>query len=209
MQTVDATIQTIQEKPTDSKITVQQKSITCSQNNQSTPKDSASSPRNIRKSNVTPVQAKGPSSLSQRRHKSPSKVLSDRLPKGSDDKIKQFNRFSTSIFCGIYLILTLAMSNNILQWNCHSITANFKELTLLVNKHKPVAVCLEETFLKDSGKFQLKYHSCYLKNFTDNVKVSGGVAVIVNNSVPHHFVKLGTTLQAVAVNISLNKTITV
>ena len=93
-QTVD-TVQTTQEKPSGSKTTVQQKSITSSQNNQSTPKDSASSPRNTRKSNVTPVQAKAPSSLSQRRHKSPSKVLSDRLPKGSDDEIKQFNRFSS------------------------------------------------------------------------------------------------------------------
>ena len=100
------------------------------------------------------------------------------------------------------------MSNNILQWNCLNIKANFEELTLLVNQQKPVAVCLQETFLQDSDKFQLKYHFCYLKNFTDNDKASEGVAVIVNNSVPHHFVKLETTLQAVAVTISLNKTIT-
>ena len=32
--------------------------------------------------------------------------------------------------------------------------------------------------------------------------------MIVNNSVSHHFVKLDSTLQVVAVNISLNKTIT-
>ena len=45
-----------------------------------------------------------------------------------------------SSFCGIYLILNLAMSNNILQRNCRSIKANFEELTLLINKQKPVAV---------------------------------------------------------------------
>ena len=111
-------------------------------------------------------------------------------------------------FCSIYLFLNLAMSNNILQWNCRSVKANFEELTLLINKQKPVAVCLQETFLKDSDRFQIKYHSCYLKNCTDNDKASGGVPLIVNNSVPHHFIKLETTLQAVAVNISLNKTIT-
>ena len=98
-------------------------------------------------------------------------------------------------FCGIYLFLNLAMSNNILQWNCRSVKANFEELTLLINKQKPV--CLQETFLKDSDKFQIKYHSCYLKNCTDNDKASGGVALIVNNSVPHHSIKLETTLQAV------------
>ena len=69
--------------------------MTSCQNNQSTPKDSASSPRNKRKSNVTPVQVKAPISPSQRRHKSPRKVLSYRLPKGSDDEIKQFNHFGS------------------------------------------------------------------------------------------------------------------
>ena len=58
-------------------------------------------------------------------------------------------------------ILTLInMSNNILQWNCRSIKANFEELNLLVNEQKPVAVCLQETFLKGFDKFTLKYHSC-------------------------------------------------
>ena len=100
-----------------------------------------------------------------------------------------------SSFCAIFLILNLAMSNSILQWNCRSIKANFEKLTLLVNQQKPVAVCLKETFLKDSDKFHLKYHFCYLKKITDNDKASGSVAVIVNNSVPHNFVKLETTLQ--------------
>ena len=54
----------------------------------------------------------------------------------------------------------------------------------------------------------MKYHSRYFKNCSDNDNVSGGVAVIVNNSVPHHLVKLEITLQTVAVNISFNKTIT-
>ena len=60
-----------------------------------------------------------------------------------------------SSFCGIYLIVNLAMSNNILQRNCRSIKANFEELTLLINKQKPVAVCLQETFLKDSDKIKI------------------------------------------------------
>ena len=118
------------------------------------------------------------------------------------------NHFILPVFYGIFLILNIAMNNTILQWNCRSIKANFEELTLLINEQKPVAVCLQETFLKDSDKFTLKYHSCYLKNCFDNDKASGGVAVIVSNSVPHHVLKLETTLQAVAVNISLNKTIT-
>ena len=118
------------------------------------------------------------------------------------------NQYILPLFYGIFLTLTVAMENNILQWNCRSIKANFEELNLLLNEQKPVAVCLQETFLKDSDKFNLKYHSCYFKNCSDKDKASGGVAVIVNNFVPHHSLRLDSTLQAVAVSISLNKTIT-
>ena len=109
------------------------------------------------------------------------------------------------VVCGIFLIMTISMTNTILQWNCRSINANFEELTLLLTEQKPVAVCLQETFLKDSDMFKLKYQSCFFKNCYDNDK---GVAVIVKNNVPHQSFKLHSTLQAVAVNISLNKTIT-
>ena len=118
------------------------------------------------------------------------------------------NRYILPMLCGFLFLLHLTMNNSILQWNCRSIKANFEELNLLINEKKPVAVCLQETFLKDSDNFNLKYHSCYFKHFTGNDKASGGVAVIVNDSVPDHSVKLDSTLQAVAVSISLNKTVT-
>ena len=54
----------------------------------------------------------------------------------------------------------------------------------------------------------MKYHSCYYKHCSDGDRASGGVAVIVNNNVPHHAVKLDSALQAVAVSISLNETFT-
>ena len=112
------------------------------------------------------------------------------------------------MLCGFLFLLNLTMNTCILQWNCRSIKANFEELNLLINEKKPVAVCLQETFLKGSDNFNLNYHSCYFKHFNGNDKASGGVAVIVNNSVPHHSVKLDSTLQAVAVSISLSKTVT-
>ena len=94
-QTVDAAVQTTQDKPTDIKTTAQQKSITANQNKQSCPNDSTSSQNNAKKLSSTPAQAKAPSSPNQTRHKSPNKIVSDRLPKGSDDEIKQYNRFSS------------------------------------------------------------------------------------------------------------------
>ena len=53
------------------------------------------------------------------------------------------------------------MTNHILQWNCRSVKATFEELHNLINERKPVAVCLQDTFLKDSDKFSVKHHSCY------------------------------------------------
>ena len=111
------------------------------------------------------------------------------------------------LLCGILLnLLNTIMTNHILKWNCRSVKANFEELNLLINEKRPVAVCLQETFLNDSDRFSLKYHSCYFKHCNVTDKASGGVAVIVNNNV-HHSVKLDSILQAVAVSIFLNKTI--
>ena len=46
------------------------------------------------------------------------------------------------LVCSIFFLLTLIMGNNILQWNCRSVKANFEELTRLINEQKAVAVCL-------------------------------------------------------------------
>ena len=86
--------------------------------------------------------------------------------------------------------------------------AIFEKLNFLINEHKLVAVRLQDTFLKHSDRLTLKCHSCYFQNCNNNDKASGGVAVIVNNSVPHRSVRLDSTLQAVAVSVSVNKTIT-
>ena len=63
------------------------------------------------------------------------------------------------------------MTNHILQWNCRSVKANVEELNLLVNEKKPVAVCLQETFLRDSDKFTLKYHSVILNTVVTMIKL--------------------------------------
>ena len=83
------------------------------------------------------------------------------------------NRYTLPLFCGVFIYLKIIMTNHILQWNCRSVKANFEELNLLINKRKSVAVCLQETFLKDPDKFTLKYHSNYFLTLYDNDKSSG------------------------------------
>ena len=43
------------------------------------------------------------------------------------------------------------MSNNILQWNCRGFSTNVEELSILIDKYKPVALCLQEIFLADTS----------------------------------------------------------
>ena len=85
-QTVDAAVQTDNSESLKS----QEKSTSLTNNTQ---EPTASSKPSTKKQSGTQVQAKAPSSPSQRRNKSPTKVLSDRLPKGSDDQITQLNCF--------------------------------------------------------------------------------------------------------------------
>ena len=42
------------------------------------------------------------------------------------------------------------MTNKVIQWNCRGLRPNFDELCLLIVKHNPLAVRLQETFLKDT-----------------------------------------------------------
>ena len=46
-------------------------------------------------------------------------------------------------------ILSL-ITNSVIQCNCRGLRPNFDELSILVVKHNPLSVCLQETFLKDT-----------------------------------------------------------
>ena len=100
------------------------------------------------------------------------------------------------------------MTNSVIQWNCRGLRPNFDELSLLIVKHNPLAVCLQETFLKDTDNITVRgfklYHKC---QETEN-RASGGVLILVNENVPQSIVTLNTNLQAVAVKVTAHKTIT-
>ena len=97
--------------------------------------------------------------------------------------------------------------DTIIQWNCRGLKTNFDELSLLINDHKPVAVCLQETFLKRGDDISFKY-SIHNKVFTDGEKARGGVSIIVSNNIPHKVISLNTNLQALAIRLSLHSAVT-
>ena len=100
------------------------------------------------------------------------------------------------------------MMASIIQWNCRGLKVNFIEITLLVQAFLPVAFCLQETHLKKSDNINLKNYSVYSTYVDEDERAAGGSTILVRNNVLHSYVNLNTDLQAVAVRITLDKTIT-
>ena len=98
----------------------------------------------------------------------------------------------------------------ILQWNIRGFRANIAELKIVLHDKNSSVVCLQEIKMKDSDDCSLKGYDGYSKcNTAINDSPTGGVAVLVKRGVPHKEITLRTTLQAVAVTVSLHIPITV
>ena len=91
------------------------------------------------------------------------------------------------------------MTNSVIQWNCRD------ELSLLIVKHNPLALCLQETFLKDTDNITVRGFNLYHKCQETENRASGGVSILVNENIPQSIVTLNTNLQAVAVKVTLIK----
>ena len=85
---------------------------------------------------------------------------------------------------------------------------NFIEITLLVQDFLPVAFCLQETHLKKNDNINLKNYSVYSTYVDENERAAGGSTILVRDNILHSYVNLNTDLQAVAVRITLDKTVT-
>ena len=100
------------------------------------------------------------------------------------------------------------MANNIVQWNCRGLKANYNEILLLMSKYNPALLCLSETFLKGTDKVSFKNFSMY--NFIHNTeRASGGSTIIVSNVYPHRQISINSNLQAVALSVTLHRPISV
>ena len=104
--------------------------------------------------------------------------------------------------------MAMQNTNKIIQWNCRGLKANFNEILLLLQED-PVAVCLQESFLKSEDNITFRGYELINSFGPTEPRVSGGVSIIVNEHVPHSVVPLNTNLQAVAVRVTLHKTITI
>ena len=105
------------------------------------------------------------------------------------------------------------MSTNqasVIQWNCRGLRSNFEEMKGLIADYKPHVGCLQETFLKYSDNLSCRGFNIY--NVTSTAvdgRPIGGSSVLVKKGIPHEPLTLNTTLQAVAVSVSIHRTFTI
>ena len=101
------------------------------------------------------------------------------------------------------------MPNGIIQWNCRGLRNKIDDIQILIKEHNPIALCIQETLLKQDESLSIKNYTNY--NLTPpiiNCKVSGGVCVLVRNDIPHTEIQLNTSLQARAIQLTAEKQIT-
>ena len=97
------------------------------------------------------------------------------------------------------------MANKLIQWNCLGLKANFNELLLLLSGLCPSIIWLQETFLKPTDNLNIRCYTLYNHIHQTGDMASGGSSIVVNNSVPQSLIPLHTNLQAVAVELTLQK----
>ncbi|KAG1672408.1 RNA-directed DNA polymerase from mobile element jockey [Nymphon striatum] len=69
-------------------------------------------------------------------------------------------------------------------------------------------MCLQETRLNDTCNTTIRRYSIYRRDLPSE-HPAGGVCIIVNNQIPHSSVQLNSSLQAIAVRVSMHKVLTI
>ena len=92
----------------------------------------------------------------------------------------------------------LLLKHKIIQWNINGFQMRRDNIQLLLDNHSPAALCIQETNLYKDQDF--KYHKSY---YTHTGTGHGGVGIIVKDKYVHEPIPLRTSLQAVAVKITL------
>ena len=101
------------------------------------------------------------------------------------------------------------MKQSIINWNCRGFRKNIDEIKMILRDHDPIALCCQETYtIQDKTIEFRKFRSYHVHSQAIDGRASGGVTVMIKKEIPHRQINLNSNLQAVAVTLSLHKTIT-
>jgi len=96
-----------------------------------------------------------------------------------------------------------------ISWNCHGLVHKIDDIKSLLFQYMPACIAFQETYLQPSQNPKFHHYNLIRKDHDSQVKVSGGVALLVSHNHPFVSVNLKTTLQAIAVRIQVCKLITI
>ena len=97
----------------------------------------------------------------------------------------------------------MAGGYNIIQWNCNGLQTRRDDMQLLLDQYSPVALCIQETNVKENNPQSFKrYHPYYKESGLESGR--GGVGIHVRENIVHVPIPLQTNIQAVAVRITIN-----
>ena len=83
-----------------------------------------------------------------------------------------------------------------------------KILKILCEHLNPLALCLQETFLRQTDIHHFKHYNMYNCFGPGGDRATGGTAILVRQGIIHSHLQFNASLQATAVRITLSKTIT-
>ncbi|VEN48168.1 unnamed protein product [Callosobruchus maculatus] len=101
------------------------------------------------------------------------------------------------------------MAEKLIQWNCNGLVLHYCELKLLISKHKPMCICLQETHLRHDRPYSLRGYNVIRKEVLSGERAHGGVAIILRDDVQFEALPINTDLQVVAVKIKAPLTLIV
>ena len=101
------------------------------------------------------------------------------------------------------------MNHEIIQWNCRGIKANTSKLLLLMTHLQHAISCLQETFLKTNDDITIKNHQSYNHINNTGDRALCGVSILIRNDIPQSKINLNTQLQAIAIKVTLHRTINI
>ena len=99
------------------------------------------------------------------------------------------------------------MATNIINWNCRGFKKNIDEINIILKDYDPVVLCCQDTYTITNNTIDFRKYVSYTYAEAIDGRATGGVSVMVKKT-PHRQVNLNTDLQAVAVSLSMHKTVT-
>ncbi|GBN63201.1 hypothetical protein AVEN_274953-1 [Araneus ventricosus] len=97
----------------------------------------------------------------------------------------------------------------IVSWNYHGFRAHIDKIESVINKHQPVCICLQESYLSPGVDTKIANFNIIRKDNIHNSHAVGGVALLFLQSFPFGSFPINTSTQAVAIQIHIKILLTI